>query len=249
MESSLVNDKLRRVGPFLGHPLSLCLSDVAPLLVEGDDDERVWQQAARASLGKIKVFPIVADGTQRLRGLEDEFIKLLKALYDDSVAFSIRDGDGVIDKPLEPRPPLKRFFLQCYAIENLLVTEPCLLIMETDWDNFSGSASKWIGGNPERKSIHLLKKLIESEDRLRHNKIKDLHQIICEIAGCKKPWEVVVGKAIAQLQNEDVDTSNMLVDFLGKGLVNSVIFRDARQQESLSTPEGDAEQPLVSVNQ
>lgn len=249
VEFKPISSELRRIAPFFGHPLSLCLSDDAPLILEGADDESVWQQAVRMSQDKVKVFPIVAGGVDRLKKLEGVCIKLLKALYDEPVAFSIRDGDNKGNQKLQHKLPLKRFRLQCYAVENLLVTDPCLSIMGTTWDDFVASALKWIGENSEHKSIDFMQQLIGSAVRLRHNKIKDLRHIICEIAGCKKPWEAVVGKAIAQLRREDVDTPNMLVDFLGKDLVDRVIFRGARQQESPMTPADDTEQSLASVDQ
>ncbi len=97
--------ELRKIAPFLGHPLSLSLSDDAALILEGEDDERVWQQAARTSQGRIKVFPVLAASVDQQGALETFCIQLLDTLYDNPVAFSIRDGDGVVDQPLEHRPP------------------------------------------------------------------------------------------------------------------------------------------------
>jgi hypothetical protein len=52
-----VADQLRKVAPFFGHPLSQCITDDMLLILEGEDDERVWQQAGRTSQGRLKVFP------------------------------------------------------------------------------------------------------------------------------------------------------------------------------------------------
>jgi hypothetical protein len=219
--------ELRKIAPFFGHPLSLSLSEDAALILEGEDDERVWQQAARTSQGRIKVFPVLAGSVDQQGELETFCVDLLRTLYDDPVAFSLRDGDGVIDQPLEHRPPIKRYRLQCYAIENALLTDPCLAVMGTTWEGFVAAAMKWIGENPEHPDITRIKELAESNDRLRHKKIKKIRQLVCAVLECKKPWEVVVGQAVGALTKNDLAVSNMLISFLGAEMVSDVIFRNA----------------------
>jgi predicted ATPase len=219
--------ELRKIAPFFGHPLSLSLSDDTALILEGEDDERVWQQAARTSHGRIKVFPVLAGSVDQQGELETFCVDLLGTLYDNPVAFSLRDGDGVVDQPLEHRPPLKRYRLKCYAIENALLTDPCLAVMGTTWEGFVATATQWVVENPTHSDITFIKELTESEDRLRHIKIKKIRQLVCAVVGCKKPWEVVVGQAIGGLTIEDLANSNMLVAFLGVEMVNNIIFRGA----------------------
>lgn len=219
--------ELRKVAPFFGHPLSLSLSEDAALILEGEDDERVWQQAARTSQGRIKVFPVLAGSVGQQAELETFCVDLLGTLYDSPVAFSLRDGDGVVEQPLEHRPPLKRYRLKCYAIENALLTDPCLAMMDTTWEGFVAAAMKWVEDNPAHRDIALIEELARSDDRLRNKKIKKIRQLICAVVECKKPWEVVVGQAIGALTNEDLTDSNMLISFLGADLVKDVILRNA----------------------
>lgn len=218
--------ELRKVAPFFGHPLSLSLSDDAALILEGEDDERVWQQAARTSQGSIKVFPVLATSVDQQGALETFCVELLDRLYDNPVAFSIRDGDGVSEQPLEHRPPLRRYRLQCYSIENALLTDSCLAVMGPTWDEFVATSKKWIKDNPDHRDTAFIEALAESSDRLRHRKIKKIRNLICDIAGCKKPWEIVVGQAIASLTRRDLVNPNMLIDFLGAEMVRGVVFRD-----------------------
>ncbi len=225
VELKPANGELRKVAPFFGHPLSLSLSEDAALILEGEDDERVWQQAARTSQGRIKVFPVLAGSVDQQGELEAFCIDLLGTLYDNPVAFSLRDGDGVVNQPLDHRPPLKRYRLQCYAIENVLLTDACLTVMGTTWKDFVTSAAKWIIDNPTHRDIAFVQELAESADRLRNKKIKDIRQLVCAIVGCKKPWEVVVGQAIGALTSEDLANSNILTSFLGVEMVSDVIFR------------------------
>lgn len=220
------SDELRKIAPFFGHPLSLSLSEDAALILEGEDDERVWQQAARTSQGRIKIFPVLAGSVDQQSQLEDFCIDLLSTLYDNPVAFSLRDGDGVINESLEHRPPIKRYRLRCYAIENALLTDSCLAVMGVTWEGFVVTAKKWVEGNKKHSDIALIAELVESNDRLRHKKIKKIRQLVCAIVGCKKPWEVVIGQAIGALNKEDLKNSNMLINFLDEEMVSDVIFRD-----------------------
>lgn len=217
--------ELRKVAPFFGHPLSLSLSEDPALILEGQDDERVWQQAARTSRGRIKVFPVLAGSVDQQGELETFCVDLLSTLYDNPVAYSIRDGDGVVSEPLQHRMPLKRYRLKCYAIENALLTDSCLAVMGTDWEAFCGEAAMWIRENPEHSDVALIDEIIKADDRLRHRKIKRVRQLICAIVRCKKPWEVVVGQAIGALQEKDLETDNLLVDFLGAEIVRDIILQ------------------------
>ncbi len=217
--------ELRKVAPFFGHPLSLSLSNDAPLILEGEDDERVWQQAARSSKGQIKVFPVLAESVDQQGALERFCVDLLETLYDDPVAFSLRDGDGVVGEQLAHLPPLRRFRLQCYAIENTLVTDQCLSTMGASWREFIEKAKNWVIENPVHKDIDEIRCLIGSSDRQRHKKIKTIRQLICAILNCNKPWEVVVGQALGGIERSNLQEENMLVDFIGEELARDVILR------------------------
>ncbi|HFS8201288.1 TPA: AAA family ATPase [Serratia marcescens] len=227
-EISLIpaSDELRKIAPFFGHPLSLSLSEDAALILEGEDDERVWQQAARTSQGRIKIFPVLAGSVDQQSQLEDFCVDLLSTLYDNPIAFSLRDGDGVINESLEHRLPLKRYRLRCYAIENVLLTDSCLAVMNITWVEFVDAAKKWVEDNQTHSDIALITELVESNDRFRHKKIKKIRQLVCAIVECKKPWEVVVGQAIGALTRENLESSNMLIDFLDREMVSDVIFRN-----------------------
>jgi hypothetical protein len=202
-------DALKKSAPFFGHPLSQCLSNDVLLIVEGEDDERVWQQAARSSSGRIRLFPIVASSVDQQTALETACAPLLAALYDAPVAYSIRDGDGV-RSDLTPVGPVVRFRLQCYAIENVLLTDDCLAVVGKSWPQFQEAALQWVAENPTHRDVDLVKKLAAAPDRLRDTKIKAIRQLICSIVGVTKPWEVVVGQALAAIdasREHSIDTS------------------------------------------
>lgn len=191
-------DTLRKVGPFFGHPLSMSLSSDPMLILEGEDDERVWQQVARTSQGKIRLFPVLATSVNQQSELETFADQMLTAIYDTPLAYSLRDGDGTTG-PLSRVGCVERFRLQCYAIENTLLTTECLAKMNINsWAEFLTKTTTWIAANTGHSAIPQLSTLCASNDRLRNVKIKDIRHIILAITDTKKPWEVIVGQALAE---------------------------------------------------
>jgi energy-coupling factor transporter ATP-binding protein EcfA2 len=90
-----VGDAHRKVLPVFGaHPLSNVFNQAPVLLVEGDDDERIWQQAIRSAGGAIKVYPCGVDGISELAVFEAEVAKILDAVYDNGIGYSLRDRDA-----------------------------------------------------------------------------------------------------------------------------------------------------------
>jgi len=191
------SDTLRKVGPFFGHPLSMSLSNDPLLILEGEDDFRVWQQAARTSQGRIRLFPVLATSVDQQSELESFTDRMLRAIYDTPIAYSLRDGDGKTGS-LSKVGCVVRFRLQCYAIENTLLTTECLAQMNINsWEEFKIKTTAWITDNPGHRSITQLNDLLKSKNRLRNEKIKDIRNIILDITKIKKPWEVIVGKSLA----------------------------------------------------
>ncbi|MEY2483043.1 MAG: hypothetical protein QOK24_1571 [Verrucomicrobiota bacterium] len=212
---SAFTQQLRKVAPFFGHPLSLSLSHDVMLILEGEDDERVWQQAGRSAKGRLKLFPVVATSVSQQSELENFCAPLLKSLYDTPIAYSLRDGDGVVEE-LASVGPVLRFRLRCYAIENALVTEESLVVLGKTWDEFKIAADAWLTDNETHKDREQIRALIASGHRLQNVKIKSIRQLICAIAGTTKPWEVVLGQAIGSLDPVSMPTGPFnLATFLG----------------------------------
>jgi AAA domain, putative AbiEii toxin, Type IV TA system len=220
--------QIKKVAPFFGHPLSLSLSNDVMLILEGEDDERVWQQAARSSKGRIRLFPVLATSVDQQSDLENFCAPLLQSLYDEPCAYSLRDGDRKTDE-LQPIGPVKRFRLNCYAIENTLVSDECLHVLR-NWTDFQTSAANWIKENSDHRDKELIEKLVISKDRMRHEKIKQIRQLICAIANSKKPWEVVVGQAIGTLDTSSLATgSDNLANFIGENTLQVLLSPNSTQ--------------------
>lgn len=223
VEQKLAENSLKKAAAFFAHPLSKSISDDPILILEGEDDERIWRQAAQTAQGKIKLYPCLSLSVDAQGELERFTGEMLTALYDQPVGFSVRDGDGVRDE-LEAVGPIQRFRLQCYAAENLLVTDECLQNMGMDWDNFCNSARDWLEAHPEHRDHALVQQLIVSDDRLRDIKIKAIRNVIVGITGKNKPWEFLVGQSIGKLASVDripFGPTN-LATFIGAPLLEAV---------------------------
>ncbi len=219
-----LSERVKDFAPFFGHPLSLSLSQDSMLILEGEDDERVWQQAARSSNGQIRLFPVLAQSVDQQTQLERLSGPMLTAIYDEPVAYSLRDGDGERGGICR-EGPIVRFRLQCYEIENALVTTECLEKLELTWEEFQERTQLWLDEHPEREEAVLLRHLIDSEDRLRDMKIKKLRNVIMMIAGSKKPWEVIIGQALASLVGAPVASNDpfSLIGFIGDDAAKALI--------------------------
>lgn len=218
-----VAKEIQKIAPFFGHPLSLVISDKALLIVEGEDDERAWRQATRTSQGKISAFPVEARTVAEQTDLENFCSRMLAAIYDEPKAYSIRDGDGKREG-LEPIGPVIRMRLNCYELENTLLSDECLESLDTNWPTFKAQIAAWIKGHPDHQDSDLLRELAASDDRLRDRKIKRIRVLVAPIAGKDKPWEVIVGQAIGRMATTRAnDNPFSLADFLGKEIVGTLI--------------------------
>lgn len=124
------NDFTKEIATIVGSNFALQLIlNHKIVLVEGADDEKIWNQAIRSAQGKLKIYVYKCDGKDRMRGLEASLDKLLKALCDPEVnstfVLSIRDRDYG-EPEIDNRVFVKRKKLACHEIENCVLSEEYL---------------------------------------------------------------------------------------------------------------------------
>jgi ABC-type multidrug transport system ATPase subunit len=213
-----VSTKFSNLAPFFGHPLSKFINNEVPFIIEGEDDERVWVQAYRTSQGRLHIFPCLSKSVNHQLELENSCEKILSSIYDDPNAISLRDADGNLTRTdLAPIGCVKRFRLRCYAIENLLLTNEVLDSVGKDWSIFIQDANTWLANHPDHQYADEVNNFLANPDRGRDIKIKDIRNILVEILGSSKQWEVIVGQAIGKLHhpiNLQINPHS-LVDYLG----------------------------------
>lgn len=217
-----VSAAMKSVLPMFGaHPLSNVFNERPPLIVEGEDDERIWQSAVRRSEGRISLFPCVAKDIQSMNEHEIAAGSLIESVYEDARAFSLRDRD---DEPYEIGDvgPVIRMRLSCRSAENLIVTDDVLVELGTDWPSLRATLEKWITDNPEHRRIAEMKGFQDSGWNRKNFKLKDLRMLIVGLTGSTKPWEVAVGQAIAQLHKNRFAGADSLLEFIGKKAVTAL---------------------------
>ncbi len=223
------SETLKNVLPMFGaHPLSNVFNDNPILIVEGEDDERIWQSAVRSSLGAIRVFPCVAGDKQSMDEHENLSNRIISSVYENAKAFSLRDRDDEAYE-IDDLENVSRAKLNCYAAENLLLSDDVLQSLGITWAVLVSSLETWIESNPEHPQLDAAISFKEHGWDRRNTKVKDLRNIFMMIAGSNKPWEVAVGQAIANLKTSTVISEYSLRDFLGPKLLNALSLNPPTQ--------------------
>jgi hypothetical protein len=188
----------RAILPIFGaHPLSNVFNEAPVLLIEGEDDERVWQQAVRSASGKVRLYPCVVDGNTHFAEFETQVNKLISSVYDNARAFSLRDRD-TSPEAIDDVGHVTRMRLSCRAAENLMLSDDVLSLTGTDWPSVAEAIDAWIEHNEGHKfHAEMVSFRSGGLDRKAFN-LKNIRNILVGIIS-NKPWEVLVGQTISRV--------------------------------------------------
>lgn len=201
------------------HPLSSHFNRTPILLVEGEDDKRVFEQITRSSQGKINFSPCVVGTVDEMTKWEHWLNTFLPSIYDEPKAYSIRDLDDSGQAYIDDRGFVYRTRLNCYATENLLLTNDCLHAHGYTPDAFCSKIDQWAGLNPEHQTTGALISLRDNFTQRRTIKIKEVRNIILALLGSTKPWEVLVGQLIVNNLSDSNDDEDSLATYLGEKVI------------------------------
>ena len=226
LDFKAVSAVYKKVLPVFGaHPLSNFFNETPILLVEGEDDERIWQQVVRSSNGRIKIYPCSVDSVSNMNDFEEEAQKIIQTVYDNAKGYSLRDkdkGEETIDDLL----PIIRMKLSCRSAENLLLTDEVLEFLGTNWNQLKQKIESWLGSNSEHPHYSAMNDFkTSSYDRKDHD-IKEIRNDLMRIVGSSKPWEVIVGQQIASLNWSDstnFSEEGKILSYLGKKVAENLI--------------------------
>jgi ABC-type multidrug transport system ATPase subunit len=217
-----ISEVHQKILPMFGaHPLSNIFNEAPILLVEGEDDERIWQQVVRSSVGAISVYPCVAGTVVKLNEFEVQANNIITSVYDSAFGYSLRDRD---DNPeeIEDVGSIKRMRLSCRTAENLLLSDDVLVAAGSTWEDLQVSITTFVEESTHHpKHTEMKTFLNEGLDR----KNADLKEIRLILAGLitTKPWEVLVGQTIASLKvRTGLTGDNSLIAYLGAKVCTEV---------------------------
>lgn len=219
----LVNDTDRAILPIFGaHPLSNVFNQAPILLIEGEDDERIWQQAIRSGKGKIRVFPCAVNGLPNFADFENEVNNILGAVYDNGKGYSLRDKDQQPEL-IDDVGAIVRMRLACRASENLMLTDEVLALVGIDWPTMQQRIIEWAKANGAHQYHADIKAFVDGDFDRRDFNLKTIRNILVGLIS-PKPWEVLVGQSIANLaQNGGPTADGTLRNFLGEKLATNIL--------------------------
>jgi len=216
----VIDDVYRNILPIFGaHPLSNLFNESPVFLVEGEDDVRIFQQAIRSSNRMLKLYPCSVDGKGNFPTYEPIVREMISGVYDEGKAYSFRDRDDDVGE-IQDNHPLVRFRLACKAAENLVLTDEVLTTLDANWGQLQVAIEKWIQDNgiPHVKYADMVSFKDSGYDRKNHD-IKNIRNVLIGLTPSTKPWEVAVGKTIADVVTGVIPkdmAANKLCHFLGQ---------------------------------
>ncbi len=219
-----INEQLQKILPVFGaHPLTSIYTESPLLLVEGDTDWMIWQQAIRSSEGKIKLYPVSCGTINKMNEYEKIASRVLAAIYDQKAkAFALRDKDSKdLDTMTNEHTSVDRLMLNCRESENLLLTDEVLNFLSTTWEDVKKNIDIWLSQNQNHPHYDNLSRFKTEDYNRREYKIKDVINILLSFMGTNKPWTCIIGQVIGKLKYDDTSQANenSIYKFLGNDLV------------------------------
>ncbi len=231
-----ISDIYKKILPIFGaHPLSNIFNESPILIVEWEDDVRVWQQVVRSSNGIIDIYPCDAWSKDEISEMENDTKKILEAVYDNAIWFSLRDKD---ENPEEiwDELPIVRFRLSCRNAESMILSNEAITKawVAWGWDEVKESIQNWINeqdtkGTEDQRHMHysIFKEFEASGFDRKSFDLKVIRNDIMHILGSSKPWEILIWQSIAeniQLANAmSVATEGSIFNFLWEKIVETIL--------------------------
>lgn len=226
LEFNSISDTYKKILPVFGaHPLSNIFNQAPVLLVEGEDDERIWQQVVRSSNGTTKIYPCSVGGVSFMGNFETEAQKIISTVYDGAKGFSLRDSDGDASS-IDDLLPIIRMKLSCRNAENLLLSDEVLVSLGTNWDDLRLKIEAWLTLNEDHPHFSVMSSFKEGGYDRKQYDIKEIRNDLMGIIGSPKPWEICVGQVIAKLSWNDLTDFTIdgkILNFLGQKTVNNLL--------------------------
>jgi hypothetical protein len=209
---------------FGAHPLTQVFNETRTLLVEGDDDVRIWQQAVKSSNGALKVTPVGCNGKDNMKTYERRMGEIVASVYDNGTAYSLQDRDDKSES-IEDLPPVVRMRLSCRSAENLLLSDEVLSSVAVEWSEVQQRIGEWCvtDSNKTHEKYHAMTNFIDEGFQRKDADLKEIRMLLVgQILESEKPWEVLVGQAIAKLTQNSSSGPNSLLAYLGEKVVRTL---------------------------
>jgi predicted ATPase len=213
MEAIEFSNALKIISTCLGgHALMGPLFNVPILLVEGDDDSRIWSQVPRHGLIHIAVIP--CNGNEIFdyqKTLENLFASIL-GKSSTPTGYALLDSDSKDSGTSQNY--IKFLKLSCHESENLYLTDEVLKEMGYDWktacDKIIKESSRFGNKSEELKNV-------SKWDRKTVNCKNVINELAETLDEKRLNWAYRLGKVLGEEKPK-----GQLYDFLGDDAVNSL---------------------------
>jgi predicted ATPase len=208
------DDTLQEISTCLGgHALMGPLFSAPLLLVEGDDDYKIWSIVPRYNKMRAAVIP--CRGSDQVLRYQKTLERLFSSLRQDTsspVGYALLDGDRQL--PQVEQSNIKFVKLCCKESENLYLTDEVLVLLGIDWEKAKLSIKS---RSKEYGEKQLLLEQCDSWDR----KNQDFKSIINELSRIlddkQLPWTLRVARCIGEKKPE-----GQLADFIGNEVIQAL---------------------------
>lgn len=235
IEFKPINEIYQTILPIFGaHPLSNIFNQNPIMLVEGEDDVRIWQQAIRSSGGELKCYPCSVNGMPNMPIYESSVKEIIEGVYDNAIAYSLRDRDSDSTDEISDSLPIIRFKLSCRNAENLIITDEVLSALGMTWNAMIDRIEKWLKTFSDHSKYSAMVSFKESGFDRKYFDLKDVRNILIGLTETAKPWEVAIGQMIGEIASNPgkIDfTENKLCNYLGEKLTNQIINKQLVNNE------------------
>jgi predicted ATPase len=195
-----------------GHALMGPLFSAPLLLVEGDDDYRIWSEIPRHGLLNMAVIPCCGEEIFEYQKILEKLFSSILEKTEKPNGYALLDGDK--KQPQTNQNHIQFLRLSCHESENLYLTDEVLKILGYD---LNSACQKIIQESDKfgQKAEEL--KTIDKWDR----KTVDCKNVINQIAQILDSknlhWAYRLGKVLGEKRPE-----GQLAEFLGTDVVNSI---------------------------
>lgn len=220
-----ITEKYQNILPIFGaHPLSNLFNQSPILLVEGEDDVRIFQQAIRTSAGQLKLYPCSVDGVGNMTEYETSVIEIINGVYDNARAYSLRDKDEGVEL-INDIPPLIRIKTSCRAAENLILSDEVLANLNVSWNALEAEIERWLLVFPQHGKFAEMAAFKASGYDRKQFDLKEIRNVLVGLTDSNKPWEIAVGQVMGNIATGTVAkdfNDNKLCNYLGQKLSNLI---------------------------
>jgi len=195
------------MGPLFGAPL---------LLVEGDDDYRIWSQVPRHHVVKLAVIPCNGEEIFHYQAALEKILGSLCERRAKPTGFAVLDGDKAVPaaSPAKPQDFVRFIGLGCHEAENLYLTNMVLHDIGHTWDTAKAAILARAGEFGQKAEA--LRQCVGLDRQT--GDFKDVITQIAVILDTKQvPWTQRVGVAIGRAR-----PAEDLALFLGQPILDAL---------------------------